>query len=324
MKKLPVEQFTLTAIGGTGEMIYKAVRFPEYYYDYDHSRKEDMIIPLFSFTIRPSAGTDYDITGEELLVSLCNLYKRINSPEYSESITELVWDWCRNNIHPYYIDDLCEVIENADFKDPSFYEQLQRDASFDVDCFVSDLCSLGTTFEYYDALEKVRYNHDALAGRNLYYEGRVCDSLPFLEKYRLCADDNEYIKQINGDFEELISGLLEMFPEIQMRLKQNKSTHIIEMGAKVCSVFDIAWYAFARMVSTVAPPPDKDMRYILSQGSVLTCMACGDYFVRHSSRQRYCDNPNCQAERNNRKARAYYQRKKEYNPKLSGEKSSLL
>lgn len=28
------------------------------------------------------------------------------------------------------------------------------------------------------------------------------------------------------------------------------------------------------------------------------------------SRQRYCDNPNCQAERNNRKARAYYMRKK--------------
>ena len=41
-----------------------------------------------------------------------------------------------------------------------------------------------------------------------------------------------------------------------------------------------------------------------------TAKACGEYFVRHSSRQRYCSNPNCQAERNNRKARAYYQRKK--------------
>lgn len=39
-------------------------------------------------------------------------------------------------------------------------------------------------------------------------------------------------------------------------------------------------------------------------------MACGEYFVRHSSRQRYCNNPNCQAERNNRKTRAYYEQKK--------------
>ncbi len=55
--------------------------------------------------------------------------------------------------------------------------------------------------------------------------------------------------------------------------------------------------------------------YMFSQSSILTCMACGEYFVRHSSRQQYCSNPNCQAERNNRKARAYYKRKKEYNPK---------
>ena len=79
----------------------------------------------------------------------------------------------------------------------------------------------------------------------------------------------------------------------------------------VQSVFDIAWYTFARLVADVAPPIDKDMDYFESQGSILTCMACGEYFVRHSSRQRYCNNPNCQAERNNRKARAYYERKKE-------------
>ena len=87
--------------------------------------------------------------------------------------------------------------------------------------------------------------------------------------------------------------------------------HKIEMGAEVHSVFDIAWYAFARLAANVAPPADQDPDYMFSRGSILTCMACGEYFVRHSSRQRYCDNPNCQAERNNRKARAYYERKKE-------------
>ena len=60
----------------------------------------------------------------------------------------------------------------------------------------------------------------------------------------------------------------------------------------------------------VAPPVDKDMDYFESQGSILTYMACGEYFVRYSSRQRYCNNPNWQAEWNNQKARTYYERKK--------------
>ena len=69
------------------------------------------------------------------------------------------------------------------------------------------------------------------------------------------------------------------------------------------SVFDIARYAFARMVADVAPPADVDMDYDFSQSSILTCMCCGEYFIRNSICQRYCDNPNC-------KVRAYYKRKK--------------
>ena len=172
------------------------------------------------------------------------------------------------------------------------------------------MCKLGAAFEYHYALEEVKKHHNASAGRNLYYEGRVCDSLPFLEKYRQIADDGEYVQRVTKDYDSRVFDLTEMFPDIRMRLKQNRKTHKIEMGAEVHSVFDIAWYAFARMVANVAPPADPDPDYMFSQGSILTCMACGEYFVRHSSRQRYCSNPNCQAERNNRKARAYYQRKK--------------
>ena len=301
MKQLPTKIFTITEIGGVGEMIYKAVRFPDYYWEYDHSLKEDILIPVFSFTGRPTAGTDYKLTGQDLLASLCNLYKKINAPDSTANNAELIWSWCRNNIYPYDIDELCETIENGDFKDPYFHERLRHSASFEVQRFITDLCKLGTTFEY---------KHNVSAGRNLYYEGRVCDSLPFLEKYRQVTDDDEYEQQIKKDYDSRVFDLIEMFPDIRMRLKQNKKTHKIEMGAEVHSVFDIAWYAFARLVANVAPPVDQDPDYMFSSGSILTCMACGNYFVRHSSRQRYCDNPNCQAERNNRKARAYYMRKK--------------
>lgn len=310
MKQIPTEHYTFTEIGGIGEMIYKAVRFPEYIPEYNHDSKEDEIKPLFTFLVRPTSGTDYSITGQELLASLCNLYKRMNAPDNAESTTDLVWDWCRKNIYPYNIDELCDVIEKGNFMDPYFLEHLQLYATFEVKKFISDLCKLGTVFEYYDVLQKVRYAHDVPTGRNLYYEGRICDSLRFLEKYRQYTDDTEYLEHFNADYDDRIFDALKMFPDFKMRVKQDKKTHKTEMCAEIHSVFDIAWYAFARIVADVAPPADVDMDYMFSQGSILTCMCCGGYFVRHSSRQRYCDNPDCKAERNNRKARAYYKRKK--------------
>ena len=90
MKQLPTDFFSFTEIGGVGEMIYKAVRFPECVPEYDHERKEDIIVPICTFFNRPEAGTDYSITGQDLLVSLCNLYKKINAPDYSVGITEMV------------------------------------------------------------------------------------------------------------------------------------------------------------------------------------------------------------------------------------------
>ena len=148
------------------------------------------------------------------------------------------------------------------------------------------------------------------SGRALYYEGRICDSKPFLEHFRHCETDEEYLKGFNEEYHQLRLNVLDMFPDIRWRLKENSKTGKVEMGAEVNSVFDIAWYSFARMVADVAPPIDDDLNYMYSQGSVLTCMACGRYFVRHSSRQRYCNDPDCQAKRNNRKAKAYYDRQK--------------
>ena len=113
----------------------------------------------------------------------------------------MVWNWCRRNIHPYDIDILCEEIENRKFGDPYFHEYLQRKATFESKNFVSDFCKLGIVLEYYDALQKVRYEPDLSAGRNLYYEGNVCDCLTFLEKYRQYTDDAEYLQHISEDYE---------------------------------------------------------------------------------------------------------------------------
>lgn len=309
-KQLPADYFTLTEIGGVGEMVYRAVRFPEYVPEYDEARKKMTIVPLFTAGFFPEAGTDFSITGQALLADLINLYTAVNDPEGTNAVSDLVWMWCRKHPHPYDIDYLCSLVQTGSIMDLTLHDELRRVGPFDVDDFVRDLCKLGVVFEYYDALQKVMFEHNAAAGRSLYYEGRFRDSLPFLERYRPIQEDADYLRSVSEDYDELIFHLIDLFPDFRLRLKQDQKTHKIELVADIDSVFDIAWYTFARLVATVAPPVDTDLRYEYSQGSILTCMACGEYFVRHSSRQRYCDSPDCQAERNKRKSRAYYQRKK--------------
>ncbi len=222
MKQLPTEMFTITEIGGVGEMVYKAVRFPECVPEYDHERKEDIIVPICTFFNRPEAGTDYSITGQDLLVSLCNLYKKINSPDYSVGITEMVWDWCRRNVAPYNIEQLCNLMEQENYMELYQSGEIVNWGTFDVKDFVNDLCKLGSTFEYYDVLKRVRVGHDVASGRALYYEGRICDSKPFLEKFRHCETDDKYLAEFNKEYENLMSNVLEAFPDIRIRLQKNK------------------------------------------------------------------------------------------------------
>lgn len=73
--------------------------------------------------------------------------------------------------------------------------------------------------------------------------------------------------------------VMEAIPDIRMRPQKNNRTGKIELGADVQPVFDIAWYTFARLVADVAPPIYKDMNYFKSQGSILTWVACGEFFL---------------------------------------------
>ena len=57
MKQLPTDFLSFTEIGGVGEMIYTAVRFPAYVVEYEHCG-DPAIKPLFSISIPPKAGTD--------------------------------------------------------------------------------------------------------------------------------------------------------------------------------------------------------------------------------------------------------------------------
>ena len=307
MKRLSIENIGFTEIGGVGEMKYTAVKFPEYIVD--QTEQGQVIKPVYSATIKPTGGTDDSLTGQELLVSLCNLYRQINNPNSTEKISDAIWEWCRNNIHPYNIEELCETINSGKYAHIEYYDMIQQEATFGLKRFEKDLCALGKVFEFFFALKRITGSSDAECGRNLYYEGKLCESLPFLERYRNIKDDDDYITQVYEDYKELTAKLLDLFPDFNMRLRFNAEGKVL-YAADVKSVFDIAWYTFARMVADVSAPIDESLDYVFYQGSVLSCLACGEYFVRHSSRQLYCDSPFCQAERNRKNRRNCYARKK--------------
>ena len=218
MKQIPADYYSFTEIGGVGEMVYKAVRFPEYVPEYDYARKEETIVPICTGWFRPEIGTDYSITGQDIFVSLCNLYKKINNPDCSADITEAIWNWCRNNILPYNISVICNFMEEVGYSELYMSGEIVALGTFDVNDFINDLCSLGSTFEYYDTLKKVRYNHDTTSGRALYYEGRLCDSKPFLEKFRNYETDEEYLAEFNKEYDNLMNNVVEAFLDIKMRL----------------------------------------------------------------------------------------------------------
>jgi hypothetical protein len=311
MKKLQVENLNFVEIGGLGEMIYRAVQFPEYIPDY--SDDGEMLKPVFTGLHAPDApegGTDYSLTGQDLLVSLCNLYKELNNNESTVSITNAVWEWCKNNIHPYNIDSLYEMLNDEKYAHITYMDLIRDEASFNVNQFIKDLCSLGTVFELYFALRKVKYYGETDFARNLYYEGRLCKSLSYLERYRHYVKDEEYKACLLENYNDHLSQVIDMFPYFRMRLKLDKKTGKVMYGTAIQSVFDICWYAFSRMAADDAQPADDDQNYSESYGSILSCLACGKYFARHSSRQLYCNSYECQAARNRKNRRASYARKR--------------
>lgn len=309
MKHLEVNHIGFGEIGGAGEVVYRVIRFSSYIVDTDHTDKE-VVMPFIAPLSEPVEGADYSLNGQELLYSLCNLYHEMNDPHYPVPISERIRFWCQKNVQPYNLKELSESYK----VDNSFWswDLMQKDASFYVDEFVHDLCSLGMVMDYYNALYEARYKRNPYFSRNLYYEGKMQDSFPFFEKYARFEDDEEYLAHIDEDYDYLEATLLGVFPEFKMSLQKDERTGQIGIYADIDSVFDIAWYAFERLVANDAPPldTDEDADMLYSSASYICCLACGRYIKRKGPKQKYCDDPACQAARKRMNFKNHYDRKK--------------
>lgn len=136
---------------------------------------------------------------------------------------------------------------------------------------------------FYIALDGVAVS-DESAAYNLYHQGRFFESSPKFEKYKYRSpelpkgfdfskaksdlvkamkSENKYLAEHpvepppEGEFaedpydhyEEPRNAMLEFFPDSKLRLKQNPKTNQIVLSADVDSIFDIAWYTLAHLVT---------------------------------------------------------------------------
>lgn len=338
MAQLHVDVMGFGEIGGVGEMSYRTVRFPEY--DLRYENNVGLLCPVYTEESKViDTNKDFYMTGQALLASLCNLYKKINDPSCDEPFTKLIADWCVKNTHPFQIDLLYEELTDEQYEYTDCSQLVMRDGIFEVNDFLHDLEALYHTTCYYYALLKLRCGDDSYAN-HLYYEGKLSDGYSFFEKYKneetmIRKSDNTVIDRLEllkemreenktlkdlvdnnaiyhdrpflqnplDDYKHLQDVLLGLFPEFRMTLRRDSKTKRVMFAADVQSVFDLGWYTLSRCVADDSPKEDEDPDSMFREGSILACLNCGDYFIRRGPRQLYCDKLECQAARKRKNRR---------------------
>jgi len=331
-------------IGGIGQLVYHPFRFASYNRTFDG--QDTIITPVCQSGSEPSFPVDDSLTGRGILISLCNLAKVIDSFENTIPKEQLIVNWCLENMHPYSIDFIySELTEDFDINsvDADF---VIEEGTFEVDRFMKDLEKLYNAVRFYVALEGLLFADDELA-YNLYEEGRYFESYSYFERYKHAEPDvpdeiigdvtnqeellasmirvNKYIEEhpveqppegsfdFNhnpyDDYDELRSKLVEFIPEFNMNLKLNPVTGRFDFSADIDSVFDIAWYTLARMISEDPALENRGNEEPRPEGIMICCRNCGKFIIRKSNRQEFCDSDECQKVRNARKQKAYRERK---------------
>lgn len=304
----------LKEMGGVGQLIYHPFRFAKYSCSYDG--RDTYVYPACKPGSEPTFPIDDTLTGRGLLISLCNLAKVIDSFSNEIPKEQLIMKWCLENMHPYSIDFIySELTKNFDINSVDA-DLVERDGIFEIDRFMKDLEKLYNAVRFYVALEGIFFAEDE-ATYNLYEEGRYFASYSYFEKYmheehsveQPPEGEFDYNHNPYDDYDELRSKLVEFIPEFNIKLKLNTSTGRFEFSADIDSVFDIAWYTLARMISedpALENIGNKEARF---EGIMICCRNCGKFIIRKSNRQEFCDSEECQKARNARKQKAYRDRK---------------
>jgi hypothetical protein len=303
-------------IGGVGQLIYHPFRFKSYDLKYD--KKDCCAFPVCKPGIEPEFPVDDALTGKGLLISLCNLAKEINSLETTEPKDRLIVKWCMENMHPYSIDFIySELAENFDINSIDA-EMVVQDGIFEIETFMKDLGKLYNAVKFYVDLEGI-LNADDKVADNLYEEGRYFER--FKHARTEIPDEIFTDKTSRKAYDELMNAFVDYIPNFNMKLKFSPVTNRFEFSADVNSVFDIAWYTLARMISEDPALENRNKQDEQPEGILICCRHCGKFLIRKGKRQEFCTSPECQKARKAINQQDFRKRKaveKAQNAKQSG------
>lgn len=223
-------------------------------------------------------------------------------------------------------------------------QMIENDAMFSVSEFMRDLGRFYNAEQFYFAFKDV-CSGDGEKAFNLAREGKFFEGLPFFEKYKHEENFREYITEYDENLtpqelfaemlaeaekegrkpredvtwfavepadydEEILNTLIDIIPTFNMRLKRNPKNNQVKFAADVNSVFDIAWYTLAMMITDFGPLEEGGRERNLSDGTLVTCPHCGEAFIRRNNRQQYCMKEECQKAHNVLRQRRYRESQK--------------
>ena len=261
-------------------------------YEVKHRDNETIIYAVLEKDELPQWQEGYGVNGQDLLLSLCNLYQKIENVDDWEACHHII-EWCKKNTFPYY-DDGSEV------RQYDFSETINRNY-WDMMVNVLDF--------YMFSLERITADL-----KKLYEDMKIL--LHFYNVLNDCGMDidlpkSERVQKYKNigqlksiDQLKALDGFLLGFPKFPMELCIDEVGNLkILPGFK--SVFEAAYYALARFVSVQPDAPVSDG----GKTPLGICESCGNIFFKNGNRQKYCDDPECKKERNRRKSRTAYLKK---------------
>ena len=239
----------------------------------------------------PKLKRGYGLDGNELWLSLNNLYQNICGKDDNSAADDII-SWCQHYAHPYYASQGIEEYKWDIEKDTEYWDfstNILGNFTFDVRTMRKDLETLYrdtlVILMFKKCLERLDVSNDLA---QITWTNEFVDFNSFPTQTHL-SKISSYLNKMNGT-------------TIKLGLDENGELKVMP---DFHSVFDAARFALSQYVSI---PMDYPIAYAERVG-IATCECCGRLFIKNGNRQKYCDNTECKKERNRRKSRTSYHRK---------------
>ena len=286
-----MDRLSIFDLGSLNENKKITAKFTKY--EVDHRGGETIICALLEEGQLPEWQEGYGLDGQKLLLSLCNLYLKIENADEWEACHHII-AWCKANAFPYCSQGLkvqeydWELLQDSERWE--LWVNVLNSYEFTLERITADLKRL------YEDMEILLHFYNV---KNNLESSRALPQSKRIQEYADIASLTEM--QLLYKLDHFLSELPK-FP-LELTLDDVGEMKILP---GFTSVFDAAYYALARFVATQPEVPTKEDGGKTPLG---ICESCGKIFFKNGNRQKYCDDPECKKERNRRKSRTAYLKK---------------